>query len=564
MKVVMSIAAGAWLRSLCQILAAAIAFLPAAETSVAAVATWTGWEHTLTSTTRYANPYRQVSLTVTYSAPTGQTFQCCGFWDGSQTFKIRFMFPTAGVWQWKTSCSDATNDGLNNKIGTVEVVEYGGDNPLYKKGYLKVSDDKRYLQYANGDPFLWIGDTPWAAFIAATQDEWQRYVQNRKDNKFNILQVHCGGAWAWIDKRKVNRDGDAPFKGSGQSFEWNPAYWQQVDRKVRAANDLGLIVYICAVRQPGPGFPEDDTQQVALFARNLAARMMGSFVVFSPIADDIWTPQADAAGHAIDQATPIHLISAHPRFFLEPAVTFHGKDYVDVVGVQPGCGWTFDPYKKEKNTGFSQPLAAQNAVEWPLVLYRVSPVKPVVNQEGQYDAPGTDKMVKLCRASGYWSLLSGAKGYTYGSIGVWNWGVNPRAKKDGDKKQRDLTPILKRASATQMKYMYEFVNAVPWWTLEPAHDLVKNQADEWLKKMVAAKSASGDLGVAYLPDNAEITIDMTAFPAEMQAKWYNPATGEYEVVSGSVPVAAPHTFARPPGWEDALLLLTRFDSPPPK
>jgi hypothetical protein len=535
------------------LVAAIAALLACGETCLADVAAWTQWEQTLTSSANYANPYQDVKLDVTYTGPSGQTFKGLGFWDGGKTFKIRFMFPAAGQWKWTTTCSDASDAGLHNKSGTVKVVEYTGDNPLYKNGYLKVSDNKRYVTYANGEPFLWIGDTPWSVFVTATQEEWERYLKNRKDNKFTVMQVHCGGCWDWVGKLKTDRYKNSPFTGSGKSLQWNPAYWQQVDRKVQAANDLGLLVYICAVRQPGSGFPIEDAQQVKLFAGNLAARMMGRFVVYSPMADDLWTPQADAAGKALDQATQIHLISVHPRFFLEPAITSHGKDYVDIVGLQSGEGWRHDPYKKEPNKPFSTPLAAQNAYEWPLILYKLTPIKPVINEEGPYDHPiEKDGRVPLPpRKAGYWSFLSGAKGHTYGCFGIWNWGTPV-----GWFPAYDFEMALNVPTVKDMKYLSEFFASIPWWTLEPCHELVKNQAGDWMHKMGMAKSAAGDLGVAYLPDNAEITIDMKAFPTEMKAKWFNPKTGQYETISGAIPSTGSHTFRRPKGWEDALLVLT--------
>ncbi|MBN1513407.1 MAG: DUF5060 domain-containing protein, partial [Phycisphaerae bacterium] len=150
--------------------------------SAAAVATWTPWEHTLTSATSYAHPYQQIALTVTYTAPSGEVLTCYGFWDGGSTFRIRFLFPAPGIWTWKTACSDMSNTGLHEQSGTVNVVEYAGDNSLYRHGYLKVSDNRRYLVHADGLPFLWIGDTPWSVFVTATQEEWERYLQNRRDN----------------------------------------------------------------------------------------------------------------------------------------------------------------------------------------------------------------------------------------------------------------------------------------------------------------------------------------------------------------------------------------------
>ena len=335
-------------------------------------------------------------------------------------------------------------------------------------------------------------------------------------------------------------------------MQWNPAYWQQVDRKVRAASDHGLLVYLCAVRQPGPGFPADDGQQVALFARSLAARLMGSFVIYSPIADDLPSALADVAGRALDEASPIHLISAHPRFLPEPATIFHGKDYVDAAGVQTGEGWTYDPYRKEEPKPFSTSLAARNAIEFPLALYRRTPIKPVINQEGPYDHPMERGRVPLAsRKAGYWSFLSGARGYTYGCFGIWNWGLPIRWMP-----AYDYETALNLPSVTHMKYMAEFFSAISWWTLEPRHETVQNQADNWIRKMVLAKSPSGDLALAYLPDNAAITIDMKAFLAAMQARWFDPTAGRYQTVPGAIVGPSLHTFARPAGWKDALLVLS--------
>ena len=111
-----------------------------------------------------------------------------------------------------------------------------------------------------------------------------------------------------------------------------------------------------------------------------------------------------------------------------------------------------------------------------------------------------------------------------------------------------------------MKYMSEFFSALRWWTLEPRHDLVQNQAEAWMQKMVLAKSATGDLAVAYLPDNAEIAIDMKEFPMAMRAEWFNPTTGVHQTIPGTLPRTGLHTFSRPANWEDALLLLKKICS----
>lgn len=117
---------------------------------------WTRWESGLVSSKPYANPYADVTVSLTYAGPNGEKIAAHGFWDGGDAFKMRLMFPTAGVWTWKTTCSDTDNSGLHDRRGSVTVADYTGENQLYRHGYLKVSDNRRYLTHFSGKPFLWI------------------------------------------------------------------------------------------------------------------------------------------------------------------------------------------------------------------------------------------------------------------------------------------------------------------------------------------------------------------------------------------------------------------------
>ena len=96
------------------------------------VPTWMRWEQTLASSKEYDNPFADVTVSVEYRGPDDAMFSGLGFWDGESTFKIRCMFPTKGLWTWRTSCSDPANTGLHNRAGTVEVVQYEGSNPLHR------------------------------------------------------------------------------------------------------------------------------------------------------------------------------------------------------------------------------------------------------------------------------------------------------------------------------------------------------------------------------------------------------------------------------------------------
>ena len=140
---------------------------------VFAVEAWTRWEHSLTSTRTYDDPCGEVTTKVIYRGPQQQQITGLGFWDGGDSFKLRMMFPTPGRWAWQTICSDTNNPGLHQQTGSVEVVQFSGHNPLYEHGYLRVGANHRHLAYADGTPFLWVGDTAWATPMNSPWDDWQ-------------------------------------------------------------------------------------------------------------------------------------------------------------------------------------------------------------------------------------------------------------------------------------------------------------------------------------------------------------------------------------------------------
>ncbi|MEK7674505.1 MAG: DUF4038 domain-containing protein [Verrucomicrobiota bacterium] len=477
---------------------------------------WQRWEHALTSARNYGNPYADVTLRVTYSGPAGRTLRACGFWDGGDTFRIRCAFPTPGTWRWETECSDAANPGLHQQRGTVDVTPYRGDGSLYRRGFLKVSDNRRYLAHGDGTPFLWVGDTAWAVPQKASDEEWEAYIADRTAKHFTLIQVAPAPGWAGPSDRR----GERPFNDKTCS-RWNPAYWQSFEQKVQRANEAGLVVLLVGLMEPVHRYPEAD--EACLFARNIVARLFGNFVIFSPSFDSQFMPLANTVGRAAREATAVHLITQHPGTpWNQPIPTFstnyYDQPYLDFVGVQSG-----------HNAGHLD-WCAHHAIEWNLHLYRHEPHKPVINLEAMYDGQGTNGWRAVdARALGWRTWLSGAMGYTYGagdlppkcpqgSGAVWMWVTDP-GKYDYWKK------ALQWESAFQMQHLHDFLAAVEWWRLEPAHELIRNQTNDVTRRMVLAKTAASDLAVAYLPDNEAIEVDLSVFPALLTARWFDPVSG---------------------------------------
>ncbi|MDH7571107.1 MAG: DUF4038 domain-containing protein, partial [Armatimonadota bacterium] len=58
-------------------------------------------------------------------------------------------------------------------------------------GPLRVTPDGRYLQHADGTPFLWLGDTAWELFHRLNREESERYLENRRAKGFTVVQAVC-------------------------------------------------------------------------------------------------------------------------------------------------------------------------------------------------------------------------------------------------------------------------------------------------------------------------------------------------------------------------------------
>jgi len=54
---------------------------------------------------------------------------------------------------------------------------------------LKVSENHRFLVYADGRPFFWLGDTAWELFHRLNREEADRYLENRARKGFTVIQA---------------------------------------------------------------------------------------------------------------------------------------------------------------------------------------------------------------------------------------------------------------------------------------------------------------------------------------------------------------------------------------
>src|SRR3954451_857211 len=110
---------------------------------------------------------------------------------------------------------------------------------LILNAQLKVSSNKRYLVTADNKPFFWLGDTGWELFHRLTREEADKYLQNRADKGFTVIQAV---ALAEMDGLHVpNAYGEVPLENDDPTRP-REAYFQHVDYIINKAAELGLYI----------------------------------------------------------------------------------------------------------------------------------------------------------------------------------------------------------------------------------------------------------------------------------------------------------------------------------
>jgi len=102
----------------------------------------------------YTDPLRDVMLDCTFRSPSGRQITVEAFWDGGSLWRVRFMPDEVGAWTYRTACSHERDEGLHDRVGCFESLPYEGENPLYVRGPLRLSDNRRYLAHSDDTPFF--------------------------------------------------------------------------------------------------------------------------------------------------------------------------------------------------------------------------------------------------------------------------------------------------------------------------------------------------------------------------------------------------------------------------
>ncbi|UCE06825.1 MAG: glycoside hydrolase family 140 protein [bacterium] len=391
---------------------------------------------------------------------------------------------------------------------------------------LKVSKNGRFLVYEDDTPFFYLGDTAWELFHCLDHAEADKYLSNRAEKGFNVIQAVI---LSDIDGLNTpNAYGDLPLKNKNPS-QLNEAYFKHVDYIVNKAEKLGLFIgmlptwggYWCSSNPDRVIFTPENAKAYGKF---LCKRYVDKQIIWilggdRDIKNESERKIMEAMAYGLKEGDGgAHLITYHPKGPGLSSDYFHQAEWLDFNMFQSFHG------AHDHDNG----LFAEHD-------YALTPAKPTIDGEQRYETiptgfyfKGFNKLDRIdnydCRQAAFWSLLAGACGHTYGDNNIWQmW----EPKKE---------PILSAAvpwydaldhpGAFQMGLVRKLFESRPFQKLVPNQSIIKNGPLTGGAKIRAAVANDGSFAFVYSPRGEKFTIDKGMINATRTNEiWFDPRYG---------------------------------------
>ncbi len=390
-----------------------------------------------------------------------------------------------------------------------------------KMPFLKLSDDRHFLETKSGKPFFWLGDTAWELVHRLDREEVAEYLNDRKEKNFSVVQTVILAEQDGL--HTPNAYGEKPLLDDDPE-RLNEKYFAHLDFILREAEKRRLYVGLLPTwgdkfnKKWGVG-PEIFTPKNAeKYGELLGKRYKDHPNIIWILGGDRIPENEDhyeiirSLARGIKKEDKNHLITYHPSG-AKIASDYVDEDWLDIDMFQSGHSSLTKEYE------YLQKIRNNN------------PVRPVINGEARYeDIPdrfweegdfgrldATD-----VRVSAYWTMLAGAAGYTYGSNDIWQMysqdGFFSLDARLGWKKALDLP------GAQQMKYLEAIFTSLEWQKMQPAQELILSSNPTDTAHIVAAKAP--EFCLFYTPEGRTIEVDLQQLDfKEHKAYWFNPRTG---------------------------------------
>ncbi len=401
----------------------------------------------------------------------------------------------------------------------------------WKHGRIKVAPGNHYLQYEDGAPFFWLGDTGWELFHRLNLEETETYLENRAAKGFNLIQAVI---LAEFDGLKTpNQYGHLPLHDMDPSRP-NEDYFMHVDTVVKMAMHKGLVMGLLptwgdkVAKFWGTGpviFNEGNAYTYGKWLGNRYADYQNIIWILGgdrpPKSDTLdWIPIWRSMAKGILEGTKNKaLITYHPSGGHSTTEYIHNEPWLHINMMQSGHGRGRDFF----------------VWDWITRDIALMPAKPVLDAEPNYDDHPISPWSKSDSINSYFreydvrkqiyrSVFAGACGVTYGHHAVWQF-WNPR-ESPINHVDRFWTEAIDRPGAFQAGYLRALMESRPLNKSIPDQTILISEAGEKGNHLRAIRAADGSFMMIYIPSGKEISINTKSISgSRINLWWFNPRKG---------------------------------------
>lgn len=404
-------------------------------------------------------------------------------------------------------------------LNSQDLIHEGPASDL-SKGRLQVSENGRFLQYVNGDPFFYLGETAWELFHRLSFTEAKEFLENRREKGFSVVQAVILAEENGLVTPSIN--GEVPFVDKDISRP-NEKYFLFVDSIVETAASMGIYMGLLPTwgdkvdKQWGQGPVIFNEENAYIYGAFLGKRYKDHpNIIWINGGDrqcmgneDVW----NALARGIRSADNNHLMTFHPMGPRSSSECFHQSEWLDFNMHQSGHGDRYIPnYRKI------------------MADYALDPPKPCMDAEPIYEShpfswnpkngiAGADEV----RRAAYWALFSGAHGHTYGNHCIWQF--YSEKVKAVNYPPMPWYEAVNLPGAWDMLHVRKLMESRPMLKRYPDQSVIFGNAGGTIDH-IAATQGEGYVFV-YLPSNFDVGIDFSRIKGEtFNTWWYNPRTGE--------------------------------------
>lgn len=392
----------------------------------------------------------------------------------------------------------------------------------FRRGDLTVDSNRRFLIHTDGTPFFWLADTAWELFHRLNREEAERYLENRRQKGFTVIQAVVLAELDGLNT--ANPYGHKPLKGNDPKRP-NEEYFVHVDDIVDTAQQKGIFIGMLPTW--GDKVSQAWGKGPVVFHCEADAYVYGHFLGqrYREQPNIIWILGGDRGA---DKREPIwramargitegdggkHLKTYHPSGGQTSAKWFHSDSWLDFNMLQSGHShFDNDNYR----------MVAED--------YNKTPTKPCLDGEPRYENHPVEWKPKKgwfmdfdVRQAAYWALFAGAFGHTYGCHDIWQMAAPGRIPISSARNA--WYEVMDLPGAWDMMHVRHLMESRPFVNRIPDQAVIASGQQDKGQHIQATRG--NDYLFVYTPYGETFSVTLGKISGtRIRVWWFDPRTGK--------------------------------------